>query len=421
MEPTPLDDLAAHAHETHVVVVGGGIGGLVAALACAKVGIRVTVLEASDRLGGAVRTVDLAGLRVDVGAEGYATRGGAVRGLVDELDLTDAVVPTAPRAEWISGLPGGAAPVPEATVRGIPENPWDDERPAAHRPPRHVARVPRPTAPAAHDRPGAQPRKARAHAHGRARARSARRAAQPRRLLDPPRRRRRRAGRARAQRRAHAHRIARRGGDAAARRPGSETGGRRARGHRRRHVAPRRRAARSPSHPRRRGPAEQRRSMHSSAATTAGGRCSLAAADAARDRHRRRGDRRGRRRRSAPPARRRRPRAGADPRHRARGRDARRRSAGPRRRTGAHRGLPRARHGGCGIRHRLDRALAVAAAAQADRRTHVLKVAFGGPGAEPATAALDDRAAAALALAEASALLGCPWRRLSCAASHRAR
>ncbi len=126
MEPTPLDDLAAHAHETHVVVVGGGIGGLVAGLACAKVGIRVTVLEASDRLGGAVRTLDLAGVRVDIGAEGYATRGGAVRGLVDELDLTDAVVPTAPRAEWISGLPGGAAPVPEATVRGIPQNPWEE-------------------------------------------------------------------------------------------------------------------------------------------------------------------------------------------------------------------------------------------------------------------------------------------------------
>ena len=126
MEPTPLDDLAAHAHETHVVVVGAGIGGLVAALACAKVGIRVTVLEASDRLGGAVCTVDLAGLRVDVGAEGYATRGGAVRSLVDELDLTDAVAPTAPRAEWISGLPSGAAPVPEATVRGIPENPWEE-------------------------------------------------------------------------------------------------------------------------------------------------------------------------------------------------------------------------------------------------------------------------------------------------------
>lgn len=125
-EPSALDRLAAHAHDAHVVVVGGGIGGLVAALECAKVGIRVTLIEAGTRLGGAVRTVDLGGLRVDLGAEGYATRGGAVRRLVDELGLSDAVVPTAPRAEWIAGLPGGPVPVPEATLRGIPENPWDE-------------------------------------------------------------------------------------------------------------------------------------------------------------------------------------------------------------------------------------------------------------------------------------------------------
>lgn len=125
-EPLPLDDLAAHAHDTHVVVIGGGIGGLVAALACAKVGIRVTVLEESGQLGGAIRTAEIGGVRVDLGAEGYATRGGVVRALVDELGLTEAVVPTAPRAEWIAGLPGGAVPFPEATIRGIPENPWEE-------------------------------------------------------------------------------------------------------------------------------------------------------------------------------------------------------------------------------------------------------------------------------------------------------
>jgi oxygen-dependent protoporphyrinogen oxidase len=125
-EPLPLDDLAAHAHDTHVVVIGGGIGGLVAALTCAKVGIRVTVLEESGRLGGAIRTTEIGGVRADLGAEGYATRGGAVRALVDELGLTEAVVPTAPRAEWIGGLPGGPVSFPEATVRGIPENPWEE-------------------------------------------------------------------------------------------------------------------------------------------------------------------------------------------------------------------------------------------------------------------------------------------------------
>jgi len=58
---------------------------------------------------------------------------------------------------------------------------------------------------------------------------------------------------------------------------------------------------------------------------------------------------------------------------------------------------------------------------ETDRRTHVLKVAFGGPGAEPATAALDDSAAAALALAEAAALLEVPLEAAQLRGSHRAR
>lgn len=126
MDSAPLDDLAAQAHETHVVVVGGGIGGLTAAYACAKIGIRVTLIEGSDRLGGALLTEELAGLNVDLGAEGYATRDGAVRRLVDELGLSEAVTQTASRAEAIGGLPGGPVPLPEETVRGIPENPWDE-------------------------------------------------------------------------------------------------------------------------------------------------------------------------------------------------------------------------------------------------------------------------------------------------------
>jgi protoporphyrinogen/coproporphyrinogen III oxidase len=126
VDSAPLDDLAAQAHDTHVVVVGGGIGGLVAAHACAKIGIRVTLVEGSDRLGGALWTEEVGGLRVDLGAEGYATRGGGVRALLDELGLAEAVAPTGPRVEWIGGLPGGPVPLPEETVRGIPENPWDE-------------------------------------------------------------------------------------------------------------------------------------------------------------------------------------------------------------------------------------------------------------------------------------------------------
>ena len=55
-------ELAARAAQQHVVVVGGGIGGLVAARECAKVGMRVTLLEASEALGGSIRTAELDGI-----------------------------------------------------------------------------------------------------------------------------------------------------------------------------------------------------------------------------------------------------------------------------------------------------------------------------------------------------------------------
>ena len=65
------------AGEKHIVVVGGGIAGLTVALECAKVGLAVTVLEASDHLGGTVRAIDVAGLRLDAVVEGWRIGGGA--------------------------------------------------------------------------------------------------------------------------------------------------------------------------------------------------------------------------------------------------------------------------------------------------------------------------------------------------------
>ena len=97
----PLDRLVTHARDAHVVVVGGGIGGLVAALECAKVGIRVTVLEASDRLGGVIRSARVGGVTVDLAAEGWSARSGGAHALAGELGLADRLVAAEPVDTWI--------------------------------------------------------------------------------------------------------------------------------------------------------------------------------------------------------------------------------------------------------------------------------------------------------------------------------
>lgn len=120
-----LDRLVQHAHETRVIVVGGGVSGLVAARECAKVGLQVVVLEASDQFGGVLRTAEVGGLTLDVGAESFATRGAVVRELLAELGLGDAIVAPNPAGAWVAGVPGvGAAPLPKGGVLGIPDNPF---------------------------------------------------------------------------------------------------------------------------------------------------------------------------------------------------------------------------------------------------------------------------------------------------------
>ena len=122
------DDLATRAARTHIVVIGGGIGGLIAARECAKVGMRVTVLEATDAVGGAIRRTELDGIALDAGAESYATRGGHVRALLDELGLAELIVAPAAGGAWLAGIPGtGAAPLPVGGVLGIPSNPFQED------------------------------------------------------------------------------------------------------------------------------------------------------------------------------------------------------------------------------------------------------------------------------------------------------
>ncbi|MGQ0837896.1 protoporphyrinogen oxidase [Actinokineospora sp.] len=108
-----------------VAVVGGGIAGLAAAhrlRALLGPTAVITVVEQSDRLGGKLRTVELAGVRYDVGAEAYLNRRPEAAALVAELGLADGVThPTSARSTVRAG--GVTRPIPGRTMLGIPADP----------------------------------------------------------------------------------------------------------------------------------------------------------------------------------------------------------------------------------------------------------------------------------------------------------
>ncbi|WJL94512.1 FAD-dependent oxidoreductase [Microbacterium sp. ET2] len=116
----------SHPAEKAVIVVGGGVAGLVAALECAKVGMSVTVLERDTRVGGVIRREDVGGVSVDLAADGFSTRGGVVSAVLDEVGLGGAVIRPDHGGRWIAGA-NGVAVLPAETVFGIPANAWADD------------------------------------------------------------------------------------------------------------------------------------------------------------------------------------------------------------------------------------------------------------------------------------------------------
>ncbi|XKH53751.1 FAD-dependent oxidoreductase [Citricoccus nitrophenolicus] len=113
------------------LVVGGGVSGLLSAWELVRVGYEVTLVEAGGSLGGCVapRTVALPAGReliLDAGAESFAVRTPAVRDLVEELGLGEAVVAPHPGGSWLYLPPSGpghdhrAVPAPHLGILGIP-------------------------------------------------------------------------------------------------------------------------------------------------------------------------------------------------------------------------------------------------------------------------------------------------------------
>jgi squalene-associated FAD-dependent desaturase len=74
--------------DPRVVVIGGGLAGITAAIALAESGAQVTLLEARPRLGGATCSFTRDGLTVDTGQHIFLGCCSAYRGLLGKLGMT---------------------------------------------------------------------------------------------------------------------------------------------------------------------------------------------------------------------------------------------------------------------------------------------------------------------------------------------
>jgi squalene-associated FAD-dependent desaturase len=90
----------------HVIVIGGGLAGLSAAIRCVDGGARVTLLEARPRLGGATWSVRRDGLWIDNGQHVFLRCCSAYRGFLRRLDVEDKVQ-LQRRLELPVAAPGG--------------------------------------------------------------------------------------------------------------------------------------------------------------------------------------------------------------------------------------------------------------------------------------------------------------------------
>jgi len=103
-----------------VVVLGAGIAGLAAANRLAALGTgKLLVVDSSQRLGGKISTVELAGISLDAGPDSFITRNPAGTRLCTELGLAGELVTPAPLGAllWVRGR---LRPLPKDLALGVP-------------------------------------------------------------------------------------------------------------------------------------------------------------------------------------------------------------------------------------------------------------------------------------------------------------
>lgn len=102
------------------VVIGGGLAGLLAAYEASIAGKSVAIFEAAKHCGGAIASVDIAGVRIDAGAESFAVTRRETLILIEELGLAHLVVEPA-RSDARILINGEAFIIPHGMM-GIPSD-----------------------------------------------------------------------------------------------------------------------------------------------------------------------------------------------------------------------------------------------------------------------------------------------------------
>jgi protoporphyrinogen/coproporphyrinogen III oxidase len=103
----------------HVVIIGGGIAGLAAALFLRDEPVRVTVLEGASRLGGKLSASDVAGVAMDEGAEALLARRPEGVELIRAAGLGDDLVPAGVTSSAIYTR-GAMRSLPRRQFMGVP-------------------------------------------------------------------------------------------------------------------------------------------------------------------------------------------------------------------------------------------------------------------------------------------------------------
>lgn len=117
--PAPPNPAPSAGPTPHVVVIGGGIAGLAAADRLLSAGARVTLLEATDRLGGKLRTGEIEGAPVDLGAESMLARRPEAVDLARSVGLGERLQPPATTSASVWSR-GELRAMPKGHVMGVP-------------------------------------------------------------------------------------------------------------------------------------------------------------------------------------------------------------------------------------------------------------------------------------------------------------